>query len=132
MATIIKEELRAGPFHELFAQGVCVGDTIHLSGAVSLDQAGGVVGVGDLGAQVRQCYANIGTVLHRFDVTFHNLDDETWFVTDMARVMGELGSVTAARVDFLGERPQITQTMVEVAGLVMPELLVEIKCLARR
>lgn len=128
--TINKEVTRFGPFKDLIANGVKVGDTLYLSGQVSLDSEGGVVGAGDLGAQVRQAYANIEEVLARFGATMDNIVDEMWLVTDMQDAMGQIDDIFAVRADAYGGRPDVTQTMVQVAGLVMPELLIEIKCTA--
>ena len=40
-----------------------VGDTIYLSGQVSHDEQGNIVGLGDMEMQVRQAYANVEKVL---------------------------------------------------------------------
>ena len=42
-----------------YAQTVKIGDTIYVSGQVSHDDAGNIVGQRDMGAQMRQAYANI-------------------------------------------------------------------------
>ena len=43
-----KEVIRFGPSAEAIASGVRVGDTIYLSGQVSVDADGGAVGEGDI------------------------------------------------------------------------------------
>lgn len=53
-----KDVVRFGPFAEAIASGVRTGDTIYLSGEVSVDEQGGAVGEGDMVAQVRQAYAS--------------------------------------------------------------------------
>jgi 2-iminobutanoate/2-iminopropanoate deaminase len=42
-----------------YVQAVKVGDTIYVSGQVSHDGRGNIVGLGDMEAQMRQAYANI-------------------------------------------------------------------------
>jgi 2-iminobutanoate/2-iminopropanoate deaminase len=42
-----------------YVQAVKVGDTIYVSGQVSHDDRGNIVGLGDMEAQMRQAYANI-------------------------------------------------------------------------
>jgi 2-iminobutanoate/2-iminopropanoate deaminase len=42
-----------------YAQAVKVGDTIFVSGQVSHDDKGSIIGRGDMDAQMRQAYANI-------------------------------------------------------------------------
>lgn len=126
-----KETVRFGPFADLLANGVRVGDTIYLSGAVSVDGEGNVVGEGDLLVQLRQCYANIGEVLAKYGATLENIVDETWFVTDVEEVMAQLDPLFTARAEAFGKNPDMTQTCVQVAALVFPELLIEVKCVAK-
>ena len=46
-----------------FAQGIQIGDTIHVSGQVAQAPDGSLVGEGDMQAQARQVFANIEAVL---------------------------------------------------------------------
>lgn len=128
---IEKEVVRFGPFAAAIANGVRVGSALYLSGQVSLDDAGRVVGAGDYAAQFRQVYANIVDVLSRFDATLDNVVDETVFVTDMQGLMSDFDQFVPVRREAYGGEPQVTQTMVEVAALAMPGLMVEIKCIAQ-
>jgi 2-iminobutanoate/2-iminopropanoate deaminase len=66
-----------------YAQAVKVGDTIYVSGQVSHDDKGNIVGRGDMEVQMRQAYANIQNVLAQYGVKMENMVDETLFVTDM-------------------------------------------------
>ena len=125
-----KQVARFGPFKDFIANGVRIGDVLYLSGQVSVDDTGAVVGDGDLAAQVRQAYANVADVLARFDATMANVADEMWLVTDMQAAMGNIEELFTIRAEAYGGNPDVTQTMVQVAGLVMPELMIEIKCIA--
>ena len=127
-----KQVARYGPFKDYIANGVSVGDLVFLSGQVSTDAEGNVVGEGDLVAQVRQCYANIREALGHFGATMDDIVDEMVLVTDMEGAMGQIDEVFTARAEAFGGAPDVTQTFVQVAGLVMPELMVEIKCIAHR
>ena len=127
---IEKAVARFGPFARFIANGVRVGNVIHLSGQVGLDAEGKVVGAGDTAAQVRQAYVNIAETLEKFGATMADIVDETFFVTDIAGIMADAKAVFGARTEAYGGEPEVTQTMVEVAALVMPELRVEIKCVA--
>ncbi|HBQ10651.1 MAG: RidA family protein [Sandaracinaceae bacterium] len=129
--SIEKKTYRSGPWKDVFAQGVRVGDRLYLAGQVSMDESGAVVGAGDIAAQVRTTYGNIARVLGQFGATMENVVDETLFVTDMAMVMDNLEAVGGARAEAYGGTAEVSQTMVQVAGLVMPELLIEIKCVAQ-
>jgi 2-iminobutanoate/2-iminopropanoate deaminase len=97
---------------------------------VSLDEKGKIVGPNDVAAQVRQAYANVAEVLAKFGATMDDVVDETLFVTDIAAVMGNAEEVFRVRAEAYGGEPQVSQTLVQVAALVMPELMVEIKCVA--
>ncbi len=125
-----KQVVRIGPLGKFIASGVRSGNVITLSGQVAADAKGEVVGAGDITAQVRQAYANIVEVLDAFGATVADVVDETWFVTDLQDVMTNLRTVFGVRDEVYGGEYDVTQTMVEVSGLVYPELLVEIKCVA--
>ena len=66
-----------------YAQAVKVRDTIYVSGQVSHDDRGNIVGRGDMEAQMRQVYANLQKVLVQYGATVENIVDEILFVTDM-------------------------------------------------
>lgn len=125
-----KQVIRFGPFKDFIADGVKIGNTIYLSGVVSINEKGEVVGADDYPAQIRQSYANIKVVLGKFGATMNDIVDEMWLVTDMESTMGSIGDLFAVRAECYGGTPAVSQTMVQVAGLVMPELMIEIKCVA--
>jgi enamine deaminase RidA (YjgF/YER057c/UK114 family) len=79
---------------------------------------------------MRQAYANVQEVLAKYGATMDNIVDEAWLVTDIQSLMAQLEPLFTARVEAYGGNPDVTQTAVQVAGLVMPELLIEIKCIA--
>ena len=126
-----KQVVRVGPLAGVIASGVRTGNLITLSGQVSIDAKGKVVAEGDITGQVRQAYVNIVEVLEEFGASLADVVDETWFVTDMEDVMANMAPVFGARDEAYGGTYDVTQTMVKVAGLVYPELMVEIKCIAQ-
>ena len=125
-----KNVIRFGPFGNVVANAVQAGNAVYLSGQVSVDSEGLFVGVNDLPAQVEQAYKNVRDVLARLDASLDDVVDETWFVTDMEQVMKNFKQVYAVRERAYGTNPETTQTLVQVSALAMPELLVEIKCIA--
>ena len=129
--TTTKEVVRIGPFKDFIPSGVRVGDLITLSGQVSVNQEGQVVGEGDLAAQLTQVYANTREVLGRFGASMGNIVDEMWLVTDVQDAMVNVERLFKIRSDALGGNADVTQTMMQVAGLFMSELLIEVKCIAR-
>lgn len=128
-----KEVVAFGPFKDFIADGVRVGNTIHLSGSVSVDEKGQTLHPGDIVKQAQQAYRNIATVLEKFGATMDNIVYETLFVTDMGAVMGseeKMGAFFGARAKAYGGNPQVSQSLIGVAELAMPELLIEIKVVA--
>lgn len=111
-----------------YAQAVKVGDTIYLSGQVSHDDKGDIVGRGDMEAQVRQSYINIETVLARYGATMDNIVDEVWFVTDIDAAFA--AAVKCRREVFSGN-PAAVNTLIQIQRLAFPELMIEIKCIAK-
>ena len=58
---------------------------------------------------------------------------ETLFVTDMSAIMGgeaQMGAFFGMRAEAYGGNPQVSQSLIGVKELVMPELLIEIKVVA--
>jgi 2-iminobutanoate/2-iminopropanoate deaminase len=128
-----KEVVSFGPFKDFIADGVRMGDTIHLSGAVSIDDKGQTVHAGDIVQQAKQAYANIAEVLEKFGATMDNIAYETLYLTDMSSVMGseeKMGAFFGARADAYGGNPQVAQSLIGVKELVAPDLMIEIKVVA--
>jgi enamine deaminase RidA (YjgF/YER057c/UK114 family) len=111
-----------------YAQAVKVGDTIYLSGQVSHDDEGKIVGVGDMEAQMRQAYANIKKVLAEYGATIDNVVDEILFVTDMDSAFA--AAVKCRREVFSGT-PIVASTIVQIQRLAFPDLMIEIRCVAK-
>ena len=111
-----------------YSQAVKVGDTIHISGQVSHDDKGNILGVGDMEVQMRAAYANIGKALAQYGATVDNVVDETLFVTD-------IDAAFPARVKMKQEifsgSPVLASTIVQIQRLAFPQLMVEIRCTAR-
>ncbi len=126
--SIEKQTYRSGVYKDLFAQAVKVGSTLYLAGQVGIDEKGKPGA--DITEQTRLAYKNIETVLAEFGATLSNVVDETMFVTDVDEVMSNAKTVFAARAEAYGEIPEVCQTLVGVSKLVMPELKLEIKCIA--
>lgn len=126
-----RKVVREGPFRTIIADGVKVGDTLYLSGQVSVTQDGETVGAGDIAAQVRQAYKNVATVLASLGATMADIVDETLFVTDIAGFLDKADALFGIRAEMFGGEPQVSQTLVEVSRLGSADWLIEIKCIAR-
>ena len=129
--TISKEAKSLGmPWEKEYAysQAVKVDNTIYVSGQVSHDDKGNIVGRGDMLVQMRQAYANIEKVLAQYGATMENIVDEVLFVTDM-------DAAFAARVkcrhEVFSGNPVLASTIVQIQRLAFPELMVEIRCISK-
>jgi 2-iminobutanoate/2-iminopropanoate deaminase len=111
-----------------YSQAVKVDNTIYVSGQVSHDDKGNIVGRGDMQVQMRQAYTNIEKVLAQYGATMENIVDEVLFVTDM-------DSAFAARVkckqEVFSDNPVLASTIVQIQRLAFPELMVEIRCICK-
>ncbi len=111
-----------------YSQAVKVENTIHLSGQVSHDDEGNIIGIGDMEVQMRQAYANIHKVLAQYGATMDDLVEEHLFVTDMEAAFA--AAVKIRREVFSGF-PTVASTIVQIERLAFPELMIEISCTAR-
>jgi 2-iminobutanoate/2-iminopropanoate deaminase len=111
-----------------YAQSVKVEDTIYVSGQVSHDETGKIVGRGDMEAQMRQAYTNIQKVLAQYGATMNNIVDETLFVTDMDAAFS---AAVKCRKNVFSGIPVVASTIVQIQRLAFPDLLIEIRCVAR-
>ena len=111
-----------------YSQAVKVGDTIYLSGQVSHDDKGNIVGLGDMEVQMRQAYANVEKMLLQYGATIDNIVDEVLFVTDMDAAFA---ARVKCRQEVFSGNPVVASTIVQIQRLAFPELKVEIKCIAR-
>lgn len=126
--TIEKKTYRSGPFQEFFAQGTQVGNVLYLSGQVGIDQDGNTsISIVD---QTKVAYTNMQDVLSQFGSDMSNIVDETFFVTDMDELFGNIEDVYGAREAAYGGNPEVCQTLLQVVALAQPELKIEIKCIA--
>ncbi|MEW2357539.1 RidA family protein [Spirillospora sp. NPDC029432] len=104
---------------------------VFLAGQVARDADGGRVGEGDLAAQVEQCYLNIGTALAAIGGSFDDVAKLTVYVVDWTPdKMPLLGEGVARAAEKLGVDPVKPITLLGVAALGEPDLLVEIEATA--
>ncbi len=111
-----------------YSQAVKIGDTIYVSGQISHDETGEIIGVGDVEAQMRQAYQNIKKVLAAYGAGVENIVDETVFVTDMETAFK---AAVKVRKEIFAGVPVAASTIVQIERLAFPELMIEIKCVAK-
>ena len=78
--------------------------------------------------QMRQAYANIKKVLAKYGATMDNLVDEVLFVTDMDAAFA---AAVKCRQDVFSRTPVVASTIVQIQRLAFPELMIEIRCVAK-
>lgn len=111
-----------------YSQAVRVGDTIYLSGQVSHDDTGKIFGLGDMETQMRRAYANVQKVLARYGATMADIVDEVLFVTDMDAAFA---ARVKCRQEVFSGNPVVASTIVQIQRLAFPDLMIEIKCIAK-
>jgi reactive intermediate/imine deaminase len=107
------------------APGWQVGGLLFLSGQASIGADGSIVGIGDFDAQLAQTFANIETVLAAAGSDLSKVVKVTIYLTDMAN----FPKILEARQRYFTP-PFPADTTVEVKGLALPELMVEIDVIA--
>ena len=101
------------------------GRTVYIAGQVAFDTAGKVVGEGDFKAQANQVYANLGKALASVGASFADLVKTTTLITDVKNVP----ALREIRTHYLDPQHPPANTLI-IAGLVRPELLLEIEAVA--
>ncbi len=109
-----------------FSDAVVAGRTLYVSGLVATNEAGEVVGAGDVLEQTRQIFRNLERILDEAGATPADVAKVTIFMRDVA----QRSLINPIRQEFFGQhRP--ASTLVEISRLVRDELLLEIEAVAQ-
>ena len=111
-----------GYSHVVTARG---GKTIYIAGQVAFDAKGQLVGKGDLAAQTRQVFENLGIALKAAGATFANVVKANTYMRDASQV-AVLREIRSRY--FTDTLP--ASTLVEVPRLANPDFLIEIEVIA--
>jgi enamine deaminase RidA (YjgF/YER057c/UK114 family) len=109
-----------------WSQAVVWGNLVAVSGQVALDNAGNVVGE-TLAEQAEHVFGAVDAALAAAGSSRSGLLKITMFVT----TLDGLAELRASRDRWLGESAPAS-TLVQVVGLVRPELLIEVEAFAIR
>ncbi len=104
---------------------VRVGNTVHISGQVSLDENMNTIGGNDPDAQLKQIYSNLDKLCRAHGGSIANMVKTVTFITHI----NQYPAVAKAREEAYGDNPPCNSTVV-VAGLAKPEWLIEIEGIA--
>ena len=116
------------PFEQAvgYSRAVGAGDFIFVSGCTSIAN-GKIVYEGDLARQTQQALLNVSAALEQFGASLADVVQTRLYVTDISR-WAEVGE--AHRLAF--ELAPPATSMVQVAALIDPRLLVEVEAVAHR
>lgn len=104
---------------------------VFVSGQVARDADGNPVGGGDLAAQVEQSMRNVATAVGAAGGTFDDIAKLTIYAVDWSEdKMEAFGTGVMRAAVGLGIDPTKAVTLISVAGLGEPDLLVEIEAVA--
>ncbi len=111
----------------IYSQAVKVGEIVYISGQLSHDEAGNLVGQDDYEAQTRQTYRNLQTLLGRYGLDLSHVVDEVIYVLGLPEAFR---GVIRVRREVYKDIVPPASTVVAVSGLGLPGQLIEIKAVA--
>lgn len=104
------------------------GKTIYISGQVSVNEKGEVVGKGDLQAQVEQTFLNLKHALTAAGATFKDVIKSNLYVVGLAPELVPI--IREVRGRYFDAKSPPASTLVGVEKLVHPDWLIEIELVA--
>ncbi|MGE0127926.1 MAG: RidA family protein [Blastocatellales bacterium] len=113
----------AGYSHVVEARG---GRTLYISGQISVDAAGKLVGAGDFRAQVKQVFENLKARLAEGGATFKDVVKLNFYLADAS----EMQALREVRNSYINLEAPPASTLVVVKQLVRPEYLLEVEAVA--
>ncbi|MDX1720297.1 MAG: RidA family protein [Salegentibacter mishustinae] len=105
-----------------YSHAVKIGNSIKISGTVSMDNEGNPTAVGDFEQQMKNCYSDLEKVLKHYNSSFEDVVVENIFTTNMSKFL-----------EFADYRSEIYKTYfptgswLGVKELALPEFLIEIE-----
>jgi enamine deaminase RidA (YjgF/YER057c/UK114 family) len=104
------------------------GKTVYISGQVSIDERGVIVGKDDLRAQTQQAFLNIERALASVGATFQHVVKTSLFVVGLKPEHVPL--IREVRSRYVSADHPPSSTLVGVSALVGPDWLIEIEAIA--
>ena len=115
-----------------FSQAIRVraGEFLFIAGQPSVDVEGSTVGKGDMVAQTRQVYKNIGKVLESVGANFSNVIELSTFIVGRENLPAHLEVITDLYPNLFPDGDYPTDTVAIVDGLYIEDFLLEVKAVA--
>ena len=104
------------------------GKTIHVSGQVSVDERGQIVGKGDLQAQAEQTFANLEVALMAAGAAFRDVVKMNLYVVNLKPE--QVPMLREVRARYINPESPPASTLVGVSALVGADWLIEIEVVA--
>jgi enamine deaminase RidA (YjgF/YER057c/UK114 family) len=104
------------------------GRLVWTSGQVPMDAERNVVAAGDWERQTRAVFENLGRALRAGDADWPDVVKLTLFVVDAS----ELATIRVVRDEFVDTANPPTSSLVQVAALFHPDVLIEVEAVAWR
>jgi 2-iminobutanoate/2-iminopropanoate deaminase len=105
-----------------YSHAVKIGSEIKISGAVSMDNEGIPIAVGDFPQQMKNCYADLDKILKHFGCTFDDVIVENIFTTNM-----QLFLENAEYRNYIYTKQFPTGSWIGVNELALPGFMIEIE-----
>lgn len=105
-----------------YSHAVKIGNSIKISGAVSMDDEGNPTAIGDMEQQIKNCYSDLEKILKHYGCTFNDVVVENIFTTNMPLMLEK----SAYRAEIYKNHFP-TGSWIGVKELALPEFMVEIE-----
>jgi enamine deaminase RidA (YjgF/YER057c/UK114 family) len=105
---------------------VAPGRIVWVSGQVAIDAGGAPAPVGDWAAQTRLAFENVGRALDAAGAAWADVVKLTFYVVGTSA----LETVRSVRDEFVDTARPPASSLVQVAGLFRPDLLIEVEAVA--
>ena len=113
-----------------YSQVVVSGGTTYISGQVSVNEKGEVVGKGDLRAQTMQALENLRLCLTAAGLEFKDVVKMTTYVVNLKPA--DIPIIREVRMKYLNAEGPPASTLVGVQSLVGPDWMIEIEAIAAK
>ena len=104
------------------------GTMVFVSGQISVDQHGQIVGEGDLRVQTEQALLNLKNALATAGASFDHVVKINWYVKNLCA--DSLPIIREIRARYYNQQHPPANTLAGVADLYPPEALIEVEAIA--